>query len=145
MAKPETNFIARVHRRLTEGVYKQAMGLTSTNGTPDYYYEGPHGCMWIEYKWYPEKPTIIDLTNPKKKPHLSALQRLWLNRAMFNRINAFVVAGYPGGGCFLLKDGVWNGIICVLNQYDRPVEDIVSMINELKRGRSSRRKAKPPK
>jgi len=140
MAKPESNFIARVHRRLDKDVYKQAMGLTSTNGTPDYYYEGPHGCKWIEYKWYPEKPGTIDLCNPKKKPHLSALQRLWLNRAIINNVDAFVVAGYPGG-CFILKQGIWNKVIQLTNPFEAPIEEVVRLINELSRGRKNRGKA----
>jgi hypothetical protein len=138
MAKPESNFIARIHRRLTTDIYKQAMGLTSTNGTPDYYYEGVNGCLWIEYKWYPEKPLTIDLTDKKKKPHLSALQRLWLNRAIVNGVDAIVVAGYPGTGCFILEFGAWNHKITDTRKYDFPILKVIDRIHEIRRGRTDR-------
>ena len=114
------------------------MGLTSTNGTPDYYYEGAKGCLWIEYKWYPEKPRVIDLTDKKKKPHLSALQRLWLNRAVANGVDVIVVAGYPDG-CFILEFGAWNNMILNPKRYEYPITRVIGRIHELRRGRTNSR------
>jgi hypothetical protein len=107
MPKPEANFISRVHRKLDASVYKQAMGLTSTNGTPDYYYEGNAGHLWVEYKWYPEKPKFVDLCDTSKKPSLSRLQQRWLERAHGNKQPVVVVAGFPGG-CFVFLGVEWK-------------------------------------
>jgi len=102
MAKPERNFINRIHRKIKPTLFKQGMGLTSTNGTPDYYYEGSEGALWVEYKWYPEEPEAIDLCDTKKKTHLSMLQQNWLGRASRNLVRVAVVAGYPKGCIVLL-------------------------------------------
>jgi hypothetical protein len=107
MAKPERNFINRIHRKIKPTLYKQAMGLTSTNGTPDYYYEGLRGELWVEYKWYPEEPQEINLCDTKKKTHLSMLQQNWLRRANTNCVDVAVVAGYPKG-CVVLLDSNWQ-------------------------------------
>lgn len=106
MAKPERNFINRIHRKIKPTLYKQAMGLTSTNGTPDYYYEGLKGALWVEYKWYPEEPEAIDICDTKKKTHLSMLQQNWLERANANGVNVAVVAGYPKG-CVVMLGEQW--------------------------------------
>ena len=110
MTKPETNFIKRIHRKLNSNVYKQAMGLTATNGTPDYYYERSYGAIWVEYKWYPKEPIAVDLTNAKKDPCLSKLQQRWLRRAYHNNVIIAVVAGYPGG-CIALWGLDWDRLI----------------------------------
>lgn len=106
MAKPERNFINRIHRKVKPTLYKQAMGLTSTNGTPDYYYEGLQGALWVEYKWYPKEPEEIDLCDTKKPTHLSMLQQAWLKRANKNSVKVAVVAGYPKG-CVVLLGKQW--------------------------------------
>jgi hypothetical protein len=107
VAKPERNFINRIHRKISPVLYKQAMGLTSTNGTPDYYYEGRlRAELWVEYKWYPEEPEEIDLCDTKKKTHLSMLQQNWLERANRNGVKVAVVAGYPKG-CIVLRGEQW--------------------------------------
>lgn len=102
--KPETLFANRIHRKLNKDVYKQAMGLTATNGTPDYYYEGNISHLWVEYKWYPKEPNRIDLCDTDKKPCLSRLQQDWLARADNNEQPLAVVAGYPGGCIVLAQD-----------------------------------------
>lgn len=81
--------------------------MTSTNGTPDYYYEGRlRAELWVEYKWYPEEPEEIDLCDTKKKTHLSMLQQNWLERANRNGVKVAVVAGYPKG-CIVLRGEQW--------------------------------------
>lgn len=137
MPKPERNFITRIHRKLDPELYKQAMGLTSTNGTPDYYYEGLFGFLWVEYKWYEEKPEVIDLLNVKKKPHLSALQQNWLKRAEKNKIPTAVIAGYPQG-CFILKDSAWQCMIFDTTPYEYPIMRWIKILNELQRSTKDR-------
>ena len=105
--KPEANFVKRIHSKLNKNLYKQAMGLTVTNGTPDYYYEGKLNYLWVEYKWYPTEPTFVDLYNTARKPSLSMLQQHWLKRAHTNNINTAVVAGYPKG-CIILQGLEWE-------------------------------------
>ena len=105
--KPEANFIIRIHRKLDTVLYKQAMGLTATNGTPDYYYEGRNGVLWVEYKWYPKKPTVVELYDTDKYPHLSRLQQNWLTRAHNNGVPVAVVAGYPKG-CLVFNGLDWT-------------------------------------
>jgi hypothetical protein len=103
MAKPERNFINRIHRKIKPTLFKQAMGLTSTNGTPDYYYEGRDGALWVEYKFFPVEPQgQFDLCDTNQKIHLSKLQQVWLARASKNKVRVAVVAGYPKGCVVLL-------------------------------------------
>jgi hypothetical protein len=138
MAKPEANFIQRVHRKLAPKIYKQAMGLTASNGSPDYYYEGPHGAMWIEYKWYASKPGSIKLATSKSSPKLSPLQLRWLNRAYLNNVEVYVVAGYPGGA-FILDNSKWNDDLNPVEPYDCPIEEVVALINGLANSNRNRR------
>lgn len=143
MAKPEGNFIQRVHRKLNKKIHKQSMGLTALNGTPDYYYEGPYGSMWIEYKWYAARPGSIRLATSKSSPKLSPLQRKWLNRAYVNRVRVYVVAGYPGG-CFILKNSKWNDDLKPVEPYECPIEEVVALINGLAESNRNRRSSIVP-
>lgn len=92
--KPESRFIDRVHRQLSEKVYKQAFTSKFSNGTPDRYYEGPKGVLWIEYKYIDKLPNVVNLTDISKKPCLSKLQQNWLIRAHKNNIQVGVALGY---------------------------------------------------
>ncbi len=80
---PEARLIVSINKQLPETVYHQAMGAMYSNGTPDQYYEGSNGVLWIEYKW--------------EKNKLSALQERWIARAKKNDIEVWVVRGYEGG------------------------------------------------
>lgn len=109
MAGPERRFIDKVHRKLDADIHKQSMtGVAGSNGTPDYYYEGPHNALWIEYKATDGYiPLDIDLVN--KKPGLSALQRRWLNRALYNNVAVAVVFGSNNNNeAILLDSGEWE-------------------------------------
>ncbi len=81
---PEARLIASVNRLLPKTIYHQAMGSLFCNGTPDQYYEGPGGCVWIEYK-------------KAGNSRVSALQQRWHDRAVRNNVNAWIVFG---GGVF---------------------------------------------
>lgn len=117
MAKPERNFINRIHRKIKPTLFKQAMGLTSTNGTPDYYYEGSLGAIWVEYKFFPVEPMgQFDLCDTKQKIHLSKLQQIWLERANDNGVDVAVVAGYPKG-CVVLLDDEWKSANTTSNRF----------------------------
>lgn len=107
-SKPEGLFVDRVHRQLCQTVYHQGMGLTSTNGTPDQWYEGTQDTLWIEYKWWNKIPAKFDLVLRKSVPKISKLQGRWLFRGYNNASNVAVVVGSPDGAIFL-PNLEWNG------------------------------------
>jgi hypothetical protein len=91
-SKPETRFIARVHKGLGD-VYFEKTNNPYRRGMPDVYYEGPSGAiLWVEYKWYNKLPALLDLQRV-----LSPLQQHWLRRAHNNQVNVAVVVGSPDG------------------------------------------------
>ena len=102
--KPEGRFIDKVHRHLPKSVYRQGMGLTATNGTPDMYYEGDRSILWVEYKWINKMPESIDLRHRKTSPKLSKLQQRWLRRATANHVRTAVILGSPEGAVIMLDD-----------------------------------------
>jgi hypothetical protein len=86
--KPEGLFIDAIHSKMESDVFRQAMAVMMSNGTPDRYYDGNRD-LWVEYKWLP-KP-------PKRKfvPNLSQLQLRWLQRRHAAGANAWVIVGFP--------------------------------------------------
>ena len=74
----ESERIFRVHRylsRMEDNIIKWKIRSDFTAGTPDAYYCGNAGSLWIEYKSvkiYTKKGII--------KPKLSELQARWLNK-----------------------------------------------------------------
>lgn len=77
--QPESRFIARVHRRLHLDIHREKM--EGSHSTPDYYYEGPGGHLWVEYKVHPNKP--------------SRLQQFWHDRALGNNQPVIVATLMP--------------------------------------------------
>jgi len=106
--KPEGKYVNRVNSKFTTEIHAQGMGLTSTNGTPDYWYEGAHHTLWVEYKWWNKIPAVFDLTTRKDVPKISKLQAKWLRRGYNNASNVAVVLGSPHGGIFL-PNLEWDG------------------------------------
>lgn len=101
--KPETQFIAAVHRHLDPRVYREKMCNPFRGGTPDMYYEGPLGICWIEYKWSSKTTlNVVDLSNLKVVPHVSALQQKWLMRAHGNGVSVAVVVGVKSDALILV-------------------------------------------
>lgn len=91
-AKPESSFIASVHKHLVAPVYAEKMYNPLRGGTPDVYYEGGRH-LWVEYKF---------ITLPKRDstmivPELSELQQLWLGRAHAGTGRAKVIVGCKVG------------------------------------------------
>jgi hypothetical protein len=99
--KPENTFRRLVRDHLPGSIYRQSMALTMSNGTPDDYYDGRGGDLWVEYKWLP-KPPIRGFI-----PKLTELQLLWLERRWRNGQNAWVIVGFPmNAGSMLKKHGI---------------------------------------
>ena len=86
----ESALIQSINRKLPKTVYHQAVGSMFCNGTPDQYYEGTGGCVWIEYK-------------RDKQAKVSALQQRWLHRAHNNGVEAWIVRG-AGKGFVWMRD-----------------------------------------
>lgn len=103
--KPESNFIARVHRQLPESIYREKTHNIYRGGTPDVYYEGNSGILWAEYKWYDSVPPKIELIDKK----LSRLQLQWLDRCHKNGTNCVVIVGCKEGGV-IYTEGQWSQV-----------------------------------
>jgi hypothetical protein len=101
-SKPETNFIKRINKAFgktpQESPYSEKMHNPYRGGTPDVYYEGEKGSMWVEFKWYPRQPKTI--TTFEK---LTPLQTAWITRAYGNGINVAIVAGCPNGAMIITE------------------------------------------
>ena len=95
-AKPETRFIARVHKKLDKEVYREKTNNPYRGGTPDCYYEGPLDICWAEYKYLQRIPGVVDV-----RKLLSDLQYRWLDRATTNNKTTLVIVGCDGGGAIL--------------------------------------------
>lgn len=96
-ASPETRFIANVNKRFAvTDVYFEKMANPYRGGTPDLYYEGDKGILWVEYKWYARQPRKISILDK-----LSALQIRWLVRAYRNNVKTAVIAGCPEGAMIM--------------------------------------------
>lgn len=109
----EHSFVKSIHRLLPKEIYRWKINDKFTGGVPDAYYEGPKGSLWIEYKFIKSLPkrktTILRLG-------LSLLQVDWLNRAVDNNVNAWVVVG-SNNGCLVLRNKHWTNTIHT-NYYD---------------------------
>lgn len=102
---PERKYINKVHRQLdkiSKQIHRQCMTGTGS-GTPDYYYEGPIGCLWVEYKATPQNISYPDLLK-----YLTALQQAWLYRAVYNGVRCGVLAGRPDGTGLFYQGISWQ-------------------------------------
>lgn len=98
--KPENRFILSVHKHIDkETIYYEKMANPYRGGTPDVYYEGNQSNLWIEYKFFPKLPPVLDLAANAKG--LTPLQQDWINRAWGHRRLVGVIVGTSGGGLIL--------------------------------------------
>lgn len=95
-SKPESSFIRGVHKYLPPGLHFEKMNNPYSSGTPDVYYSGPQGDLWVEYKFL---PTLAVRAN--NKVNLSELQRMWLHGRHKEGRNVAVIVGCPDGGTVL--------------------------------------------
>ncbi len=100
---PENRFIQRVHKHLSKSVYREKMHNAYRGGTPDVWYSGPKGDLWIEYKWVAKLPK-----NKLLRAALSALQLDWLVRRKAEGRRVYVAVGYPEGCCLLNLENEWR-------------------------------------
>lgn len=108
--KPETTFIARVHRHLPPTVYRMKNHNPYVGGVADMWYDGPKGDLWVEYKWLvPPKrdDTMVSLVEGKN-PMLSHLQQQWLEDRWKSGRQVCVTIGTPDGVIFMRSPGTWT-------------------------------------
>lgn len=90
--KPENTFIAGVHKAIPQ-VYAEKMNNPWRAGTPDVYYSGDVGDLWVEYKFIERIPRSKEIL-----PELTPRQSRWLNNRFDEGRNVAVVLGTPLGG-----------------------------------------------
>lgn len=103
-AKPESTFIAAVHRHLPPlaELYRMKNNNPYISGIADCWYSGQRD-LWVEYKFIvvPKRPdTVISID-------LSALQRDWLSSRHIEGRNVWVVVGCKEGGV-VFEDTTWE-------------------------------------
>ena len=101
-AKPESTFIASVHKHLPPTLYRVKNNNEYTAGIADVWYSGVRD-LWIEYKFIavPKRPeTRIDLLTGKN-PAISYLQQEWLRSRHGEGRSDGVIVGSKDGGIWL--------------------------------------------
>ena len=103
---PESQFRVSVHKHIRRHlVYVEGMAKTFSMGTPDTYYEGPKGALWVEWKFLRTIPVRkVDISKL-----LSPAQLRWLERAHSNSVKCAVIVGHKDGGVYFSNPLVWNG------------------------------------
>lgn len=123
--KPETKFIQSIHRLIPE-VYFEKNNNPWRSGTPDVWYSGDKGDLWIEYKYLGQFPA-----NKAIYPELTAQQTRWLNNRYKEGRNVAVVLGTKTGGVvYINKD--WNNPYSATELNDRILSrlDIATWIHD---------------
>lgn len=97
-AQPENRFIASIHKLMPKEIHREKMHNMYRGGTPDVYYSGCGGDLWIEYKFIPRVPQRGEVV-----ANLSELQKLWLKGRHLEGRKVHVIVGCPAGGVILSK------------------------------------------
>jgi hypothetical protein len=97
-SQPENNFIKSIHRLLPRELHHEKMHNMYRGGTPDVWYSGIAGDLWIEYKYMKTVPVrkVIDPCNSDEL--LSVLQQNWLRDRYGEGRSIGVIIGCPSGG-----------------------------------------------
>lgn len=89
---PENRFIKSVHDAL-HGGHHEKMANPYRRGTPDVYYSGMLGDLWVEYKFIAKVPKRANIL-----PELSQQQLEWCEARYNEGRNVAVIVGTPKGG-----------------------------------------------
>ena len=100
MAKPENNFIAKVHRKLRD-THCNKNNNPFRSGEADVWYSGKKGDLWVEYKYTKNLRATTLFT-----PDLSSQQKRWLGNRLDEGRNVAVVVGHESGGT-VYRDREW--------------------------------------
>lgn len=97
MGSKEAPYTQGINRHIPKDIHHEGIANPFRRGTPDRYYEGPDGHLWVEFKFIDHIPAFLEpwLTL------LSAHQEAWLARAHHNRQPVAVIIGSPEGGVIL--------------------------------------------
>lgn len=98
--KPENVFIGAIHKK-APAVYFEKNNNPYRSGTPDVWYSGLLGDLWVEYKFLPKIPTRTEIL-----PDCSPRQLKWLGNRLDEGRNVAVVLGTPEGGV-IYRDRAW--------------------------------------
>ena len=88
----ERNAIDRVHRYLPRELHKESMTGAFQNGRPDYYYDGPHSDLWVEWK---TGELYYDTNALRVEFGATTLQQKWIARRDDYGGNAVVFVALP--------------------------------------------------
>ncbi len=95
----ESTLVKWVKDHLPSTIHSQSMtfGSLSMNGTPDRYFDGPRGDLWIEFKQISATPRdgLVGGVDDKKRGCYSALQFRWMERRWKAGKNVLGVIGLP--------------------------------------------------
>src|SRR5688572_12769484 len=100
---PENRLINAIKKELGSDVYSEKMHNAYRGGTPDVWYSGRGGDLWVEWKWaasIPKSGVIV--------PNLSELQKQWLRRRNDEGRRVAVVVGTPRGCALFLTPEEWE-------------------------------------
>lgn len=111
--KPENSFIQSVHRKFKEQVYHEKMNNPWRAGTPDVWYSGDLGDLWIEYKYVTKLPISAEI-----RPDLTPRQSRWLNNRFDEGRNVAVVLGTPDGGV-IYRNKEWDKPLSITDIEER--------------------------
>ena len=98
---PENTFIKNVNKLIPKEIYREKMHNPYRGGTPDMWYSGRTGDLWIEYKWLSTLPKLV-------LPNLSELQKVWLRDRSSEGRSVAVVVGSPTGCIWFAKPRQWE-------------------------------------
>ncbi len=95
----ESTLVKWVKDHLPSTIHSQSMtfGSMSMNGTPDRYFDGPAGDLWIEFKQISAWPRdgLVGGVDDKKRGCYSTLQFRWMERRWKAGKNVLGVIGLP--------------------------------------------------
>jgi hypothetical protein len=102
--KPETVFIASVHKHLPKDLYRIKNNNPFAGGQADVWYSGMRADLWVEYKFAARVPKT------GLSADLSELQKIWLHDRHKEGRNVAVIIGTKEGGV-LLRNLAWENTI----------------------------------
>jgi hypothetical protein len=102
----ESTYTRSVNKKLPSEIYAWKVSDAFTGGVPDCWYSSGEGRdMWIEWKYYPKLPKVINLVK-NKTPKMSKLQQDWCNDRYDEGRDVAVMIGCPQG-VVILQHKAW--------------------------------------
>jgi hypothetical protein len=136
----EDTLVAAIVNKLPKTIHTQSMtfGSLSANGTPDRYFDGPNGDLWIEFKQIAAWPRfgMVGGVNAKKRGCYSPLQADWMERRWAHGSNVLGVVGLPDKSVVIQRSPAeWIGMSPISEKVPRTV--LVELIQTICLGETS--------